>query len=273
MPSSYPPELRRQVVELARSGTRVAVLDTFGMSAVSIYNWLKRDRIDRGEEIGRTTDQQLDLAAAKRRITQLETELASPGDCRAQIRSRHQRRLSRGRVDHARARDTRDADPSAAQRRASGESDLARSRPSRVSLVIARALCGLPTSPRIRLDADEDRVQCHLCGGWFRSIGGAPLHRIHGWTLDEYRDAFQLPRQMPTCAESVSSRQSQTRVRADQRRTLRAGRRHSPHLRGRTVRPWRTLAAQRPDLLAELHPTRNTARDPATMATRSNQKV
>jgi transposase len=40
MPSSYPPELRRQVVELARSGTRVALLaETFGMSAVSIYNW------------------------------------------------------------------------------------------------------------------------------------------------------------------------------------------------------------------------------------------
>lgn len=57
MPRSYPPELRRQVIELARSGTRVALLaDTFGMSAVSIYNWLKQDRIDRSEEIGKTTD-------------------------------------------------------------------------------------------------------------------------------------------------------------------------------------------------------------------------
>ena len=56
----YPPELRRQVVELVRSGTRVAVLaDTFGMSEVTIYNWLKQDRIDRGEELGRTTDQQM----------------------------------------------------------------------------------------------------------------------------------------------------------------------------------------------------------------------
>jgi hypothetical protein len=65
------------VIELARSGTRVALLaDTFGMSAVSIYNWLKQDRIDRGEEVGLTTDQQLALAAAKRRIGQLETELA-----------------------------------------------------------------------------------------------------------------------------------------------------------------------------------------------------
>ncbi len=77
MPHRYPPELRGQVIELARSGTRVALLaDTFGMSAVSIYNWLKQDRIDRGEEAGQTTDQQLELAAAKRRIAQLETELA-----------------------------------------------------------------------------------------------------------------------------------------------------------------------------------------------------
>jgi transposase len=77
MPRRYSPELRRQVIELARSGTRVALLaDTFGMSAVSIYNWLKQDRIDRGEEGGQTTDQQLELAAAKRRIMQLETELA-----------------------------------------------------------------------------------------------------------------------------------------------------------------------------------------------------
>jgi transposase-like protein len=77
MPRSYPPELRRQVIELARSGTRVALLaETFGMSAVSIYNWLKQDRVDRGEETGQTNDQQLELAAAKRRIKQLETELA-----------------------------------------------------------------------------------------------------------------------------------------------------------------------------------------------------
>jgi transposase len=77
MPSSYSFDVRRQVVELARSGTRVAQLSaTFGMTETTIYNWLKQDRIDRGEEAGQTTDQQLELAAAKRRIKQLETELA-----------------------------------------------------------------------------------------------------------------------------------------------------------------------------------------------------
>jgi transposase len=77
MPRRYPPEVRRQVIELARAGTRVAQLAvTFQMSEVTIYNWLKQERIDRGEEIGKTTDQQLELAAAKRQIKQLETELA-----------------------------------------------------------------------------------------------------------------------------------------------------------------------------------------------------
>jgi transposase-like protein len=77
MPRRYPPEVRRQVIELARSGTRVEQLSsTFGMTETTIYNWLKQDRVDRGEEAGQTTDQQLDLAAAKRRIRQLETELA-----------------------------------------------------------------------------------------------------------------------------------------------------------------------------------------------------
>ncbi len=37
MPRSYPPELRRQVIELARAGTRVAQLAvTFGMTETTI---------------------------------------------------------------------------------------------------------------------------------------------------------------------------------------------------------------------------------------------
>ncbi len=77
MPRQYSQEVRRQVVELARAGTAVKQLaETFGVSDASIYNWLKQDRIDRGEAEGATTSQQLELAAARRRIRQLETELA-----------------------------------------------------------------------------------------------------------------------------------------------------------------------------------------------------
>lgn len=77
MPSRYPVAVRRQVVELARSGTRVAQLaETFGMSEAVIYGWLKQDRIDRGESPGLSTEGQMELAVAKRRIRELETELA-----------------------------------------------------------------------------------------------------------------------------------------------------------------------------------------------------
>ena len=77
MPRSYPPEMRRQIVELARAGTKVKQLAaTFQMSDATIYNWHKRERIDRGEAEGQTTSQQPELAAARRRIRQLETELA-----------------------------------------------------------------------------------------------------------------------------------------------------------------------------------------------------
>ena len=77
MPRRYPLETRRQVVELAPSGTKVAQLvATFRMSEATIYNWLRQEQIDRGEISGTSTDMALDLAVAKRRIRQLETELA-----------------------------------------------------------------------------------------------------------------------------------------------------------------------------------------------------
>ena len=77
MPRRYSAEVRRQVVELARSGTAVAQLvETFRMSEATIYNWTKQEKIDRGEVDGQSTEQALELKAAKRRIRQLETELA-----------------------------------------------------------------------------------------------------------------------------------------------------------------------------------------------------
>jgi len=77
MPRRYPPEVRRQVIELARSGTKVSQLsEVFGVSEAAIYTWLKQERVDRGEIEGLRTDQALELAAARRRIKQLESELA-----------------------------------------------------------------------------------------------------------------------------------------------------------------------------------------------------
>lgn len=52
-----PAEVRRQVIELVRAGTKVAALvEVFGVSEASIYNWLKQDRIERGEIEGLSTE-------------------------------------------------------------------------------------------------------------------------------------------------------------------------------------------------------------------------
>jgi transposase InsO family protein/transposase-like protein len=65
------------LLELARAGTKVKQLAaTFRMSDATIYTWLKQERIDRGEAEGATTNQQLELGTARKRIRQLETELA-----------------------------------------------------------------------------------------------------------------------------------------------------------------------------------------------------
>jgi transposase len=77
MPRRYPAETRRQVVELARSGTKVTQLaTTFTVSRATIYDGLRQDRIDRGEVPGTSTDMALELPGARRRIQQPETELA-----------------------------------------------------------------------------------------------------------------------------------------------------------------------------------------------------
>lgn len=48
MPRRYPAEFRSQVIELARSGTKVKQpATTFQMSEVTIYNWLKQVVVER----------------------------------------------------------------------------------------------------------------------------------------------------------------------------------------------------------------------------------
>ena len=127
---------------------------------------------------------------------------------------------------------------------------------------------------KLAYDPDEDRVQCHLCGGWYRILGGAHLRRTHGWTLAEYRDAFQLPMQLPTCSHEFSQHQ----------RTLAAsliarggnfgkGTRVFPERHSR-VRPWRSLAAAYPELVAELDPERNEdLDDPSGISAHSSRRL
>ena len=47
-----------------------------GISEQAIYGWRRQERIDRGLEPGLRTEEQAELAAARRRIRELEAELA-----------------------------------------------------------------------------------------------------------------------------------------------------------------------------------------------------
>ncbi|WUU95184.1 transposase [Actinoallomurus sp. NBC_01490] len=74
----YPPEFRRKVLDLIDAGRKVAdVARDLGISDQSIYTWRRQDRIDRSLEPGLTSGEKSELAAAKRRIAELETELAT----------------------------------------------------------------------------------------------------------------------------------------------------------------------------------------------------
>lgn len=73
----YPAEFRRRALDLLAAGKTVADLARdFGISEEAIYGWRRQERIDQGVESGLSTLDRAELAAAKRRIHELETELA-----------------------------------------------------------------------------------------------------------------------------------------------------------------------------------------------------
>ena len=73
----YPPEFRRRVVDLGEVGRKVSeIASELGVSEQTIYVWRRQARIDAGLETGVTTSDQAELGAAKRRIRELEAELA-----------------------------------------------------------------------------------------------------------------------------------------------------------------------------------------------------
>jgi len=77
VPRRYPNEFRRKVLDLVEAGKRVAeIADQLGVTGQTIYTWRNQDLIDRGLRPGITTAESVELRAARRRIRELETELA-----------------------------------------------------------------------------------------------------------------------------------------------------------------------------------------------------
>lgn len=73
----YPPEFRRRVLDLIDAGRRVAdIAHDLDVSEQTIYTWRRQHRIDQGTEAGLSSGERSELHAARRRIAQLETELA-----------------------------------------------------------------------------------------------------------------------------------------------------------------------------------------------------
>ena len=77
MARSYPAEFRRKVLDLVEAGRPVAeIAQQLGVTGQTIYNWRNQDLVDRGLRPGVSTAESVELAAARKRIRELETELA-----------------------------------------------------------------------------------------------------------------------------------------------------------------------------------------------------
>lgn len=73
----YPPEFRRQAVELIRSGTPLKrVAADLGVSEQTLRNWGRQGAIDAGRAEGLTTDEREELRRLRRENRRLSQERA-----------------------------------------------------------------------------------------------------------------------------------------------------------------------------------------------------
>jgi transposase len=72
----YPPEFRREAVQLVRSGRSVKdVADSLGCSDQSLHNWVKQDQLNRHErDDGLTSDEREELRRLRRENARLKQE-------------------------------------------------------------------------------------------------------------------------------------------------------------------------------------------------------
>jgi transposase len=77
LPRTHDPEFRRRVVEFLRAGRPVRVVaEELGLAAATVHRSKAQDLVDGGVKPGTSTSERGELAAARRRIQELETKLA-----------------------------------------------------------------------------------------------------------------------------------------------------------------------------------------------------
>jgi transposase-like protein len=78
MSNPYPPEFRKKVLDLLDAGRSVAeIAADLGVTGQTIYNWRNQHLIDTGRRDGVTSTDHKELIAARKRIAQLEADLAA----------------------------------------------------------------------------------------------------------------------------------------------------------------------------------------------------
>ena len=75
-PQRYSPEFKRDAVELVRSTGRpiAEIARELGIYDSTLGNWVRQDRIDRGEQDGLTSDEQTRLRQLERENARLRME-------------------------------------------------------------------------------------------------------------------------------------------------------------------------------------------------------
>lgn len=78
MPFAYSAEYRAMVLDQTRSGVLASELaQRLEVSEATIHRWMAQDDVDGGHRVGRSTSESSELPAARRRITELRTEVAA----------------------------------------------------------------------------------------------------------------------------------------------------------------------------------------------------
>jgi hypothetical protein len=130
-------------------------------------------------------------------------------------------------------------------------------------------------APIGEMQSDGERMQCHLCGRWYKMVGGNHLLAAHGWTTAEYREAFLLNLTASTIGPATRELKRDSMLEQ-----IAIGVRGFPLPKGGrpTLATWRSLAAVHPRLIAEWHPRRNRTLEahginPGTIGARSKRIV